>query len=250
MDKQRLVMCFFRAILGILITIGIFTPEITAAIQEYEPDEHTIILDHLNGTTLGTPSNISYGPGLPGLGECAVIDGATYGLTTYIQYPGVDQLCIPNGTMEAWVWFDGVTTDAFAASQGPYQGSPAGWTFHLFIEYEEGPGLHVRAGAWSVWHLISSETFVLREWTHLAVTWGSRGAELWINGQLKATHTSKGHPASGFGGHLILRSNRESVVLKIDEVRISNIQRGEFPIPVEETTWGAIKTLYRLKEGN
>jgi hypothetical protein len=80
---------------------------------------------------------------------------------------------------------------------------------------------------WNGFSLESNSAIELRKWTHIAFTWGSYGAELWINGELDATDASTAHAASGYGGHLILRTSNTATV-KIDEVRISDIQREEF----------------------
>lgn len=199
---------------------------IIKGVQEYESDANTVMLDHLNGTTLGSASNVSFGASCPALNDCAILDGPEYGSTTYIQYAAIDPLCISDGTLEAWIYLDGEFDQTIVISQGPYMGSPAGWVFHLSVEKAGTSDLHVQAHVWNAFILLSNGSIPLRTWTHIAFTWGNRGAELWINGQLDATDTSTACPASGYGGHLILRSS--SPVIKIDEVRISNIQRQEF----------------------
>jgi hypothetical protein len=196
-------------------------------VQEYEVDANTVLLDHLNNSALGDANNVSYRSSCASLDACCVLDGLQYGSTTYVQYPETDPLSTPDGTLEAWMWIDGDFNEATVASQGPSQGSPSGWTFHLSVVQTDTSGLHVRAHVWSGFILDSNTAVSPKEWTHVAFTWGSRGAELWIDGELDATDASTAHAAPGYGGHLILRTGSQAI-LRIDEVRLSDVQREQF----------------------
>jgi hypothetical protein len=69
-------------------------------------------------------------------------------------------------------------------------------------------------------------TVPLDTWTHVAATWGSTGAKLYINGVQVGSNPTTGSPPSGYGGEVAFRLGTEAgVTTLMDELRISNIQR-------------------------
>lgn len=219
-------------------------------VQPYTSDANTVLLDHFDGNTgssilaysensaacgtvkpSATPS-YSYGVGPNGLNQALSLNapaGEPVGSTTYLQYPGGQLLSNPNGTIEFWVFLTSYGTGAVnLVDQGPYQGSCDGWTFYLQMDNSG----KLRAGAWAAFNMNSGSVKVpLYKWTHLATTWGSTGAKLYINGVLVGSDSNTGMPASGYGGSVLI-TIRSSVGAdgSIDELRISNIQRTTFNV--------------------
>ena len=109
--------------------------------------------------------------------------------------------------------------------QGPYFGSPAGWTFGMGVN---ASGI-LTAGAWAAFNMDSgTNTMPLNEWTHVAATWGSTGAKLYINGVEVGNDSNTGCPSAGFSAKLMLRVGSHAGSNQIDELRVSNIQRTSF----------------------
>ncbi|MDP1813622.1 MAG: LamG-like jellyroll fold domain-containing protein, partial [Leadbetterella sp.] len=219
-------------------------------IEPYTFDSNTILLDHFDGTTSAsilsyiedyapcgtvkqsaTP-NYSYGTGPNGLGQSLSLNapiGQTSGSATYIKYPGGQLLSLPNGTLEFWVYFTsfGKGTAPFV-DQGPYVGSCAGWTYYMTVDSTG----QLRAGAWAAFTMTSGSMKIpLKTWTHVATTWGSAGAKLYINGVLVGSDTNTGMPASGYSGSVLMGLlTATGNISSIDELRISNIQRTKFNV--------------------
>ncbi len=211
----------------------------------YEPDSNTVLIDHLDGATnasilaysetgaacgtakpLATPSS-AYVAGPVGLGQAISLnppEGEPEGSSTYLRYPGGQLLSQANGTIEFWIYLTSYGTGMSLVAQGPYPGSCAGWTFGMGVSATG----QLQAGAWAAFNMNSGATTVpLNAWTHVAATWGSTGAKLYINGELVGGDTNTGMPASGYNGNVMVNYNAR-VVTRIDELRISNLQRTRF----------------------
>ncbi|HEY6839218.1 MAG TPA: caspase family protein [Geobacteraceae bacterium] len=215
---------------------------------ELKQDAATILLDHFNGSTRGsilaynhngqpcgselpaaTPA-FSFGPGLDGLSQALTLEsppGTPANSSTYLQYPGGQLLSQPNGTIEFFVYL--TSWGVSLVDQGPYYGSCAGWTFGMSVS-DTG---RLEAGAWAAFTMNSGDVTVpLNTWTHVAATWGSAGAKLYINGELVGSDGNTGMPASGFGGNLMLRlGTHKEGGARIDELRVSSVQRTSFITP-------------------
>lgn len=210
----------------------------------YASDGTTVLLDHLNGSTVGTifgdnrqagcggafpaaTPRYNYGAGPTGLDRGLAMlapAGANASSETYIKYAGGELASRPNGTLEYWVYLtDYSATPGF--DQGPYYGACGGWTFSFGVS---GTG-QIGAGAWAAFSMNSGTTVVpLKQWTHLACTWGSTGAKLYMNGVLVGSDANTGAPSSGWGGSLMLQCRATSGATMVDEVRLSNVQKTTF----------------------
>ncbi|MFA6147666.1 MAG: IPT/TIG domain-containing protein [bacterium] len=211
----------------------------------YAPDANTVALDHFDGGTaasiLGFYQNgqscggplpyatpgYSYGAGPSGLNQALTLNppaGYTAGSGTYLKYPG-ELLSQSNGTIEFWAYL--TSWGQMVVDQGPYYGACAGWTFALYVS----PTGQLQSGAWAAFSMDSGTAKVpLNTWTHLAATWGSTGAKLYINGVQVGGSASTGRPAPGYGGSVLVRALG---TWAIDELRISNVQRTTFNVAHE-----------------
>ncbi|HQT96915.1 MAG TPA: IPT/TIG domain-containing protein [Thermodesulfobacteriota bacterium] len=223
----------------------------------YGSDGNTVLLDHLDGSTAAsilafsqngqscggalpsTTPSYSYGAGPSGLNQAITLyppAGQPAGSATYLKYPGGQLLSQPNGTIEFWTYL--TSWGQGGVDQGPYYGSCAGWTFGFGISSTG----QLQAGAWAAFSMDSGAAKVpLNTWTHsdpsssvyathVAATWGSTGAKLYINGVQVGSSANTGMPASGYGGSVMFRS---FAPWAIDELRISNVQRTTFNVAHE-----------------
>jgi concanavalin A-like lectin/glucanase superfamily protein len=83
-------------------------------------------------------------------------------------------------------------------------------------------------------------TVPLETWTHVALSWGSAGAKLYRNGVLVGSHPNTGSFADWFGVNslFVFLGSGDS----IDELRVSNIQRTSFNLPVPALAISLVST--------
>ncbi len=232
----------------------------------YTADASTVLLDHFDGTTSAsimaysensaacgaakpsaTPSS-SFVPGAAGYNQALTLispTGQPAGSATYLKYPGGQLLSQANGTIEFLIYVPSYGTGISLVDQGPFYGSCAGWTFGFGINASG----QLQAGAWAAFNMNSgTATVPLNAWTHVAATWGSAGAKLFINGVQVGSDTNTGYPANGYGGSVMTRLGTiAGVDVQIDELRISNVQRTTFN--VAPFTNGDIKGAVSFQNG-
>ena len=216
---------------------------------EYASDANTVLLDHFNGTTdanilayspTGQPCGSAwpsvtpsyfFNPGMNELYQSLTLNppiDVIQGSATYLKYPGGQLLSQANGTIEFWVNLTSYGKGLGLVNQGQYFGACYGWTINIDMD-STGTLL---SSAWAAFSLNSGSNKVpLNRWTHVAVTWGSTGAKMYIDGVQVGSDVNTGMPAGGYGGSLLLTLGTGSgVSASIDELRVSNIQRTEFHI--------------------
>jgi hypothetical protein len=210
------------------------------------PDANTILLDHFDGSTsasiygyvettenchqprpTATPT-YAYGPGPSGLSQALSLSPPAdqpAGSASYLLYPEGELLSQSNGTLEFWVFLTSYGAGLSLVDQVPYYVACSGheWAFGMSVSSAG----QLSASAWNAFNMDSgTATVPLNAWTHVAVTWGSARAKLYINKVQVGSHPSTKMPASGNGGSVMLRLGTEAgVTTWIDELRISNIQR-------------------------
>jgi hypothetical protein len=235
---------FFGIFSGVALLL-LFVPGAWAdcTVVPYANDANTVLLDHFDSSTsasfngslsaadcnLTSPTQPShaYGSGQSGLGNAITLTPpAAAGSMSYLRYPTQDILCLANGTIEFWVY---PTAYGFElADQGQYYNACSGWTFRLGINANG----YLTSADWDFsgcWSMTSGEVVPLNAWSHIAVSWGSTGAKLYLNGVQVGSHASTDYPAGGFGGYLMMPfGSPTSVKCSIDELRISNVQRTSF----------------------
>ncbi len=219
------------------------------AFVPYTNDEHTILLEHFDGSASGTLTGyqadagpcgaerpragpaFAYVPAQEGPGKALQLShpaGCKETAATYLRYSG-QLLSVAHGTLEFWLLLSSYGQGVNLVSQQPYFTCCEGYTFGLTVESN---GV-LRAGAWNAFSVTSGPDVVpLHRWTHLAVTWGTAGARLYLNGRLVGVDFHAGMPAPGFSGSLLIQlgSHVAGASNAIDELRISDIQRTEFNV--------------------
>ncbi|MBI4689990.1 MAG: fibronectin type III domain-containing protein [Nitrospirae bacterium] len=245
MEKRNMLSkIIFVLFLGLLL-FSVTNAYADGTVTPYTSDANTVLLDHFDGSTnasilaysengqacgsalpSATPSSV-YGSGPNGLSQSLTLNppvGEPAGSATYLQYPGGQLLSSSNGTIEFWVYLTSYSTEL--AAQGPYFGSCAGWTFSMSVDSTG----QLQVSAWDAFSMMSSgtNTVPLNTWTHVAASWGSAGAKLYINGVLVGSDINTGMPASGYSGSVLIRIGTHTSA--IDELRVSNIQRTSFSI--------------------
>jgi|GEM_PF-1475903 len=216
---------------------------------EYAWDANTVLLDHFNSSTGASilafretgaacgaekPSATpiyNYKYGLNGLDyslRLAPPVDEPLGSATYLKYPGGQVLSQANGTIEFWVYLSSYEKGLGLVEQGQFFGACYGWTFNMNVD-SSGT---LNAGAWAAFNLSSGSAKVpLNRWTHVAASWGSMGAQLYIDGVLVGSDANTGMPAEGYNGSLLITLGTGSGTgANIDELLVSNIQRTEFHI--------------------
>jgi hypothetical protein len=232
-----------------IAALAVFSVLLLCGFVPYTPDANTVLIDHFDGATSagilaysedgvvcppygGTPKPSAtpisaYVTGPSGLNQALSLNppaGQPAGSGTYLQYPGGQLLSQPNGTIEFWTYLTTYGPGLTLVSQGRFPGACDGWTFGMNVTAAG----QLQAGAWAAFSMNSGATTVpLNTWTHVAATWGSAGAKLYINGVLVGSDANTGMPASGYAGSVLVNYGA-GVGTQIDELRISNIQRTSF----------------------
>ena len=242
MQRSRVFMCVFA-----VLVISCWCNRAVGQVTPYSSDANTILLDHFNGATSATISaynyngaptgtaypsatpSYSYGQGPNGLDQELTLyppAGTPTGSATYFYYPGGQLLSQANGTIEFWVYIPSFSNGLALVEQGQYYNASYGWTFGMGVDSTG----QLNANAWAAFSMNSGTTRVPpNTWTHVAATWGSSGAKLYINGVQVGSDANTGMPASGYSGSVLVRLGTYAVSgVKIDELRISNIQRTSF----------------------
>lgn len=222
-------------------------PRITAMIGEIVPDANTVLLDHFNGSTLGTPYGLpTFEPSFAAILGDAIRVGAgqfvQYSVPAWYSYccgltPGVE------GTVEAWVRPDALGGILNFNWSGPSTSPPAGG--HVLYGWGPQPPLYGSTFLHQTWNsercclassLLGTNPIPTGEWTHLAVSWSPAGSKMYLNGVLEASSSDNVYPA--IGGTLWITLNEWGVSGYsglIDELHISKVQRSDAEVLAHAT---------------
>lgn len=244
------------AVAGILFAARHSEAQFYGDITPYTNDAYTVLLDHFDGstsatilayaTTNGTPCgnpwpaaspSCSYVPGPSALNQALALHPPSGDFSisaSYLKYPGGELLCQANGTLECWIY---LTNYLFSIHQFTYSGECEGDVGGLLVNAQG----QLQGDIWyapSSMFLFNSGTNIipLNTWTHVALSWGSAGAKLYINGVLVGTNSNTGaftHWSSANSVYCMCSSGAASGGDGgyIDELRISSIQRTNFNLP-------------------
>lgn len=216
-------------------------------IQEYEPDENTVLLLHFNegnGQTVydfsgngyngifGSSSEINSSEDptwIPGIsGDAVCFDG----INQYIKISKDAVVGLTEGTIEAWIL--------------PYIIDSDNWFISYAMDTDKGVAMCIDNNKSLCAQLDQSPGGVLRSnpglikerrWHHVAMTWDNSKVKLYLNGVLDSTFNHPGYPQNesqdlyiGIDSYHREYYSFDGIV---DEVRISNIARTSFDYFVE-----------------
>ena len=207
---------------------------VSLAATPYEPDPNTALLDHFNGTTVGTAfGSPTFENSLPAYGQAINLVRNSYVKYTILGW-GERQ-----GTVEMWVRLRQGPPCTILALQWLDVTSSPSWGFAGNLHLSQRGKI-----AWGVWSdeqrmggLEGRTTIPLNEWTHIAVTWGANGTQLYVNGVVDASTSANLWPAFVSTTYVYLHYWGNADLGHVDELRISNVTRS-----AEEIRAQAVRT--------
>jgi parallel beta-helix repeat protein len=211
------------------------------------PDGNTVLLDHFDGSTLGTVTgNLTYVPSQSGLGEAASFSPGTFDSYALPAWYTIGSNTDPStqGTIEMWV-----DPQAYGGilDLNWYQTGTEPAAGHVV-----GLGLtSTGALSYGVWNfqdsslptsMVSSATVPLDQWSEIAVTWGPNVSKLYIDGVVAASVDANVYPSLTDGSSTVYAYlnywGNSGFSGLIDEFNISSIQESDQEI-LEHATAGA-----------
>jgi hypothetical protein len=204
------------------------------------PDAHTVVLDHFDSSTSGTPYGpLNYQPSLPGFGSAGVFGPGNYvqyGFTPWCNYC-IGSNVANQGTLEFWVKFN--TLDSILDMNWNNVNYHPGWGHIL---YQIGPATwDGNVAFFQTWNgerntlpsaMFGTSPLQTGVWTHLAFSWSTDVSKVYVNGILEATILANVYPDIGGGQNYIYLNNWGDTNFSglIDEFQLSDIQRTDAEI--------------------
>lgn len=194
----------------------------------------TLIDDQLNGTNQGIISSISYTPA--GSGQAAVFSGGS----EYVKYD--KSLFATEGTIALHVKVAGTRNMTILDSGGDFMLRPTSANTLQFLVYDS---------AIRDFHYIAGTTvFDPDKWYDVAVSYGSQGMKLYVNGVAEGKFGSYGDTTLAWAGRAMYlghctAANINSFTGAIDWIRASNVQNdiSLLPAPAEAPEPSALLAL-------
>lgn len=203
-------------------------PTVSPQSAEIAPDANTVILDHLNGTSVGeVKGTLNYVSSLPGLDRAGNFISGTYVIYN-MSATGIPEALENQGTVELWLnpseyGRNLITFQWFYAYTPPTMG------YVMLLNLTSDGRIY-----YTVWNpqwggeLFSNSVVPLNRWTHIAVSWGPAGTKIYINGNVDASTPTPIKPDEPRWAYLNEWGNRH--LGYVDEVHISKIQRTDAEI--------------------
>ena len=228
--KARISKLTFAIAICLLIVV---VPNASKA-QEIVPDANTVLLDHFNGTTLGTVYGpLTYETSRPGLDRAARFGPGTFSKYAFpAWHPGC---CGSNpsiqGTIELWVkpdrWGDLLNFNWSNTTSTP----PAGHVLYQFgvFDWSGGTfGYHTWNGerGYLPASLYGTSVVPTGEWIHLAISWSPTVSKVYVNGVMELSVAANVYPAVNPTIYAYLNAwGLGTFAGLIDEFHISRVQR-------------------------
>lgn len=226
------------------VAIGTRTGILTAQAGVLTSDPHTVLLDHFDGSTVGTAYGaLSYAPSVQGLGQAGV-----FGPGTYVKY-AMSPSTTNTGTVEMWIKpTSGLRTSTGLLNFNWYDTTsppPSGWVLQMGISSSKTTPPNVPSASTAT----GASSVPLNQWSHLALTWSPTSTDLYLDGKL--TGSGAGSPPdiahNSYWVYLNYWGTAASgpFVGLIDELRISDIDRSAAEIAADATP-GAATAYYNI----
>lgn len=221
----------------------------------YDPDAHTVVLYHLDEGS-GVVAHDESSHGLDG-----AISGATWtpagrfgaalsldGDGDFLELPDSELYTSDDLTLEAWVFLNAVGAGDVVLIDGWFNALNGGGR-RLGIDGNGRAYAVARIDLGPISAVEGTTQLPPHQWVHLAAVFDGTNASLRIvvNGNVEA----EGPLVAGTNAFHRLTIGRDLVspygylTGMIDEVRVSDTVRLLLPVPVADTTWGAIKAAWR-----
>jgi hypothetical protein len=239
-------------------------PETGPGVAPYVADTSTLLLDHFesavdlpqrtlgvymranacssNGGAGGPPQLV---PSLPHLGNALELAPPVAGHGAVACYGSIPDgsasnrfLDGPNGTVELWFYLHQAANGAVILSQSGDPAmtkacSQASFVLDLTASGQLEAAVSANADAGTGGFVVQSPSAVPPQtWTHVAVTWDTTQASLWVGSSRVAMGASLGGVVSNASDMICLGQATEAgAVIDVDELRISNVARASFDVP-------------------
>lgn len=187
------------------LSIAEIPPNLAGYWKHNETNEHaTKTLDET-----GTSNGITHGEvkfkvsGMNSSSKAAKFEGSG----KYIEIPHHDDFLLDEGTIVFWVW-----PEKFEGRYGLLSKDSTNYDTggHLSVFLESDKRVSVRLQSTKASYTIKSKsTLEKEEWSHIAITFGPGGLELYLNGKLQDTNAYEGGLGTTSGG----KGNYEPIVL-------------------------------------
>ncbi|MCL4489731.1 MAG: LamG domain-containing protein [Chloroflexi bacterium] len=207
--------------------------------HEYSVDPPAMALYHMNSTDPWNRTTDAVTGKLTGLGtNTHVVPNGRFGgadaVTSKSGPTELSNLSVPDeGTFETWVNLSAVGNNFVILGAKEYSNS--GEDVYLGVENEYGR--NIRFGIYDtsgLWHWVDSgidPSTMVGSWHHVAGTWGLRGLEIWVDGELCSSDpTYRKPPTNPVYAYLVgCGSLGLCTQGMLDEVRLSNVARSFLP---------------------
>jgi hypothetical protein len=199
------------------------TPPVSKRPLEISADANTVILDHFNEATVGTPAGgVTYSPSIGSLAKAADL-----GTGAYVKYALTAPL-ESQATIEFWLKPRLNGSALLNFNWGNTTSYPsAGHVLHLRLD-ENG---RVEIGGWAadgcMYNLTSSGSVTLNQWHHIALSWGAQ-TKIYVDGAVSASSPQCFRPTTPAWAYLNYWGNYDSG--SFDELHISKVQRSDAEI--------------------
>ena len=208
--------------------------------QPYDVDANTVALYHLDGGAGDKVGNhdgallgdAGFGDGRFGQGLVLDGDGDYVRIGNVHKDPARDTT---EGTVEAWFMLDWAPSHFVLLASGWEYGET--WDSGFFLGRHGDYGASLMFGMWGPeWYYAHSgidPASLIGRWHHAAGTWGPDGVELFLDGELVAANPFTGGVQDPDYDTALIGTDswRWDTPGRLDEVRISDVQRDLVPEP-------------------
>ena len=186
----------------------------------YETDPNTALLDHFNGTTVGTAfGSPGFEKSLPAYGQAINLVESTYVKYTFLGWAE------HQGTIEMWVKLRRAPCVLLILDWLDVTSRPE-WGFVGSLSLNQEGKLD-----WSPWNGVGDSAIVgktaipLNQWAHIALTWGAEGTKLYVNGVVDTSASANDWACFSSPTYAYLNYWGIGDLGYVDELRISNVAR-------------------------
>jgi len=197
------LLCFVTVLIGCASVKGKNTKETKSVVikktEEIKPDSNSVLLDNFNGATQGKGFGIiAYKNSIPNLGQAVSLLKGTYIKYSFAPWYRWDEVhkwdrnevapgVLTEGTIEMWIKPCRYSIGILNLNWNNASSTPsAGHIMNLGLNNDGNLTYGVWGGNMEKTP-VGKSTIPLNEWSHIAVSWSSRGTKLYVNGVVDAS---------------------------------------------------------------